>query len=485
MTDNRIYDTIAKRCGGDIYIGVVGPVRTGKSTFIRKFLDSVLIPNIENEYDKERAKDEVPQSGSGRTVTTTEPKFIPAEAAQIKIGSTQFNARMIDCVGYMVDGAMGAEEDGASRMVMTPWSREPMPFTEAAELGTEKVVREHSTIAMLVTTDGSILDIPRENYIAAEERVAAELKETGKPFAIILNSSSPETEEAHALAVSLEKKYGAPVALVNCTKLNSDDAGEILSLVVGEFPLKELVFKLPDWCTVLPKGHPLKVSIRERICQIAGRVKKISELERELEQSREIAKLSLDAGLGICRIDMPLRKEDYYSTVSELAGISLSSDRELFSALIELSAAKREYDKVKAALTDVKDKGYGIVMPTREELTISEPILVKQGSGYGIKVTASAESIHMIKTGIKADVCPVIGSEEQSEEVMKTMLGDYDEDPSKLLESKLLGRSIYDLVSDGMNAKLLHMPQDARGRLGETLERIINEGSNGLICILL
>ncbi len=485
MADNSIYTTINERCGGNIYIGVVGPVRTGKSTFIRRFMDCLIIPGIENEYDRERAQDEIPQSGSGRTITTTEPKFTPSEAVKIKLGETELNARMIDCVGYMIDGAMGAFEDGTERMVMTPWSDEPIPFSTAGEIGTEKVVREHSTVAMLMTTDGSICDIPRENYVNAEERAARELRACGVPYAIILNSASPQTKEAHALAESLEEKYGAPVALVNCAELSSEDAKEILSLAVGQFPVCELSFRLPEWCSPLPEGHGLIAELKEKVIAFAKGIKKISDVDAACIGSSDITKTSFDAGTGKGVFSVSVPDEVYYSTLSELCGIEIGGARQLLDSMIELSYAKREYDKVKDAMADAREKGYGIVMPSSDELKLSEPQLLKQSAGYGIKVSATADSYHIIKTGLKTDVCPVVGSEEQSLEVVKSMSAEYEEDPVRLLDSKMFGRSLADLVSDGMNSKLMHIPDESRAKLSQTLEKIMNEGANGLICILL
>ena len=485
MSENKIYETIAKRCGGDVYVGVVGPVRTGKSTFIHRFMESVVLPNIQDEYERERALDEIPQSGSGKTITTTEPKFVPCEAVKVNLDGTDINVRLIDCVGYMVDGAIGAMEEDEWRMVVTPWSEEPMPFVKAAEMGTEKVVREHSTIAMLVTTDGSITDIPRESYIEAEERVVRELKEAEKPFAIILNSASPEGAEAHALAVELEEKYGAPVALVNCTRLNSDDVQAILGLVVGEFPVKELRFTLPDWTSLLPEEHEINRVIFDTISTFADSVKKFSDVKSYSEKNDEISLISLDAGSGKGEFAINLGKNDYYSAMSEISGVPFKTDKELFSTVIEMAEAKREYEKVKSALLDVKERGYGIVMPNADGLKLSEPELIKQSGGYGVKVSAEAESIHMIKTRIRADVCPTFASAEQSEEVIKNMSADYEEDPKQLLESKVFGRSLYELVSDGMHSKLMHMSDESRAKMSQTLERIINEGASGLICILL
>ena len=485
MTDTNIYETIKERCGGNIYIGVVGPVRTGKSTFIRKFLDCVVLSNIENEYDRERTQDEIPQSGSGKTITTTEPKFTPSEAVNISVGGTRLSARIIDCVGYMIEGASGVFEEGAERMVMTPWSDEPMPFSKAGEIGTEKVVKEHSTIAMLVTTDGSICGIPRSSYIPAEERAARELESSNVPFAIILNSAVPESEEAHKLAESLEEKYKVPVALVNCERLNGDDALAILSLVVGEFPIKELTFRLPKWLSALPEGHRILGEINNRIGCFSSEIKKLSDVDRALKCSADITGVSLDAASGCGVFSLPLSTEVYYSAIKELTGIEISGERELFTKLMELSKMKSEYDKITDAFCEARERGYGIVMPSYEEIELSEPKLQKQTAGYGIKVCAKAESYHIIRTDLQADICPVVGSLEQSEEVIKNMNIEYEEDPKKLLDTKLFGRSLYDLVKDGMNAKLIHIPDEARGKLSKTLERIMNEGADGLICILL
>lgn len=486
MADNSIYKDIAKRTGGDIYIGVVGPVRTGKSTFIHKFLENVIIPNIENEFYRSRATDEAPQSASGRTIMTTEPKFVPEESVEIKIGEdTVFNVKMIDCVGYVVDGALGGEEDGAVRMVKTPWNEEPIPFSEAAEIGTKKVIGEHSTIGILVTTDGTIGDIPRENYIDAEQRVAKELKDVGKPFAIVLNSKFPESEEAHALAVSLEEKYGVPVALVNCTAINADDIREILALVLSQFPVRSLTFRLPDWINVLPEEHRLHVAIMEKIQNFAMNTEKLGDIEASLNLNEGIERIVTNAGDGTAEFKIPISNEEYYSVISEFAGFEIKDEEALLSVIKNLGTVEREYKKVASALRDVEEKGYGIVMPSSDELILDEPKLTKQNGGWGVKVSASAEAIHMIKTGIRTELCPVVGTEEQTEEVVKYLLDEFEEDPKRVWESNMFGKSLYDLVNDGMNAKLINIPDDAREKLGETLEKVVNEGANGLICILL
>ncbi len=486
MAGNSIYKDIAKRTGGDIYIGVVGPVRTGKSTFIHKFLDSVVIPNIENEFDKARTVDEIPQSASGRTIMTTEPKFVPDESVKIKMeDGTELNVKMIDCVGYIVDGALGGEEDGEKRMIMTPWSNETMSFEKAAEIGTGKVIGEHSTIGILVTTDGSIGDIQRENYIEAEERVARELKELGKPFAIVLNSKFPESEDAHTLAVALEEKYGVPVALVNCTALNADDIREILGLVLSQFPVRSLTFNLPKWTEVLSETHPIQLSVMEKIENFAASTDKLGDIETSISLSEGIERVSVNAGDGTAEFEIPMSSDEYYSVMTELTGIEITDEKSLLSTMIRLGETEKEYKKVESALKDVREKGYGIVMPRPEELVLDEPKLTKQSGGWGVKVSASAESIHMIKTGIKTELCPVVGTEEQTEEVVKYLLDELEEDPKRVWESNMFGKSLYDLVNDGMNAKLTNIPEESREKLGETLEKVVNEGANGLICILL
>ena len=485
MQDNSIYRDIAKRTGGDIYIGVVGPVRTGKSTFIHRFLDCVVLPNIEDEYDRQRTIDEIPQSATGRTVMTTEPKFVPDESVKINVGEAELNVKMVDCVGYMVDGALGSEENGEQRMIMTPWSDTAMPFTEAAELGTSKVIGEHSTIGMLVTTDGSITDIPRESYIEAEERVANELKRLGKPFAIVLNSARPSSDEAKSLAIELEKKYGVPVALVSCPDLNADDIREILALVLGEFPIRELKFKLPEWTLVLPSDHAVRCEMIDSINRFTEEAVKIGDILTNAEKRDDIEVIRIDAGDGTGELALPLSDEIYYNTLTEMTGLEVNDKKNLFKTVTELATVKQKYDKIEDALNDVESKGYGIVMPTADEMHLDEPKLVRQANGYGVRVSARAESIHMIKTGIRADLCPVVGTAEQSEEVVKYLISEYEDAPKKVWESNMFGKSLYDLVSDGMRSKLDHMPEESREKLGETLERIINEGAGGLLCILL
>ena len=492
MTSTSVYKDIAERTGGDIYIGVVGPVRTGKSTFIKKFMEAAIIPNISEESEKKRAIDEMPQSASGKTVMTTEPKFVPDEAVKITVDdATEFKVKMIDCVGYIVPEAIGQLEDGQVRMVHTPWSEEQLPFNDAAELGTKKVIHDHSTIGMLVTTDGSIGDIPRESYIEAEERVAKELSEINKPFAIILNSANPSDNAAISLAYDLEKKYNAPVALVNCLELNSEDISHIIELVLDEFPITELTFSLPEWTNALPSEHFIKKTMLEFAKESAYGISKMGDAKRVFNSIFEddlIERCSLtdiNAGNGKVNLKIEFQNDLYYKTISELTGLNISSEGELLSLVKELAETKKKYDKVSTALNEVLEKGYGIVMPDIDELRLQEPKIMKHAGGYGVKLKASAQSIHMIKAEIETEINPIVGTEEQSEELIKYMLEEFNEDPRKIWESNMFGKSLYELVNEGLHNKLEHMPEESRQKLAETLERIINEGSGGLICILL
>ncbi len=492
MPDFAIYQDIAERTGGDIYVGVVGPVRSGKSTFIKRFMESVVLPNIGEGYSRDRARDELPQSAGGKTVMTTEPKFIPEEAVPIVIGeNARMRVRMIDCVGYIVPDAMGTVEDGAPRMVRTPWQEEPMPFAEAAETGTRKVITDHSTIGMLVTTDGTIGEIPRESYVEAEERIVDELKALKKPFAIILNSKSPSSEAATALAYELEGKYGVPVALVNCLELDADDIREILGLVLEEFPVSEVSVSLPEWTTALEETHPIRASVLASIRKCAEKVAKMGDVkeafsgmnENEYIERAEVE--DIDLGTGKANIRLETAPALYYQVISELTGLSISDEKGLMETLRDLADVKTKYDKVAEALREVNETGYGIVMPDVEELRLDEPQIAKQSGGYGVKLRAAAQSIHMIRANIETEINPVVGTEQQSEDLVKYLLREFETDPRSIWESNLFGRSLYEIVNEGLHAKLDHIPESSRKKLSETLERIVNEGSNGLICILL
>ena len=492
MSDHSIYRDIAERTGGDIYIGVVGPVRSGKSTFIKRFMESLVLPNITEGYSRDRARDEMPQSAAGKTVMTTEPKFIPDEAVTIKLDdSAILRVKMIDCVGYIVPEALGTIENGQPRMVRTPWSDDPMPFVEAAEMGTYKVITEHATIGMLVTTDGSIGDISRESYVEAEERVVKELKAMGKPFAMILNSAHPSSEEAVALAYELESKYEVPVALVSCLDLDGEDIRHILEMVLHEFPVSEVRIRLPRWTTALEPTHRIHTALIGQIRRSADRVKKIGDIrdafadfaDHEYIESASVDEV--DLGTGKAQITLNMADGLYYQTISELTGFDIDGEEALISLLKDLSAMKSEYDKVVEALQDCDEKGYGIVMPSVEDMRLDEPEIVRQSGGYGVRLRASASSVHMIRANIQAEVSPMVGSEQQSEDLVRYMLREFEEDPRRIWESNMFGKSLYELVNEGIHSKLEHMPEASRKKLSETLERIINEGSGGLICILL
>lgn len=492
MAEHSIYQDIAERTGGDIYIGVVGPVRTGKSTFIKRFMESLVLPNIDDGYSRDRARDEMPQSAAGKTVMTTEPKFVPDEAVTIRIDDcASLRVKMIDCVGYIVSDALGTIENGQPRMVHTPWQEEPMPFVEAAEMGTEKVIREHSTIGMLITTDGSIGEIARESYVAAEERIVHELKSIGKPFAMVLNSANPSSEQAIALAYELEEKYDVPVALVSCIDLDAEDIRHILELVLHEFPVSEMKISFPSWIDALDETHPIKTSLRNSVCACADRIHKTGEVKNavtdlannEYVKSFRIEEINLGTGTVLLKIEC--EEALYYSVISELTGFAISDEASLIALLKNLSDLKFRYDRVSEALEMAEEKGYGIVMPSIDELHLEEPEIVKQAGAYGVRLCASAQSIHMIRANIETEINPIVGTAQQSEELVKSMLRELEENPSKIWESNVFGKSLYELVNDGLHTKLEHMPEESRTKLSETLERIINEGSGGLICIIL
>ena len=492
MAEHSIYHVIAERTGGDIYIGVVGPVRTGKSTFIKRFMEALVLPNIAEGYSRERARDEMPQSAAGKTVMTTEPKFIPDEAVPINIDScSTFRVKMVDCVGYIVPEALGTIEDGQPRMVRTPWRAEPMPFVEAAEMGTHKVISEHSTIGMLVTTDGSIGDISRPSYVEAEERIVNELKALGKPFAVILNSARPQSDEAIALAYELEAKYEVPVALVSCIDLDAEDIRHILELVLHEFPVCEVRVSLPEWTTALDDNHRIKVSLLNDIKDCAGKINKTGDIQNAFStlSNNEYIKSAtineIDLGTGCASISVSMKDGLYYDVISELTGFDIGGEEELISLLKSLAEMKERYDRIESALDEAEERGYGIVMPDVRELHLADPEIVKQAGGYGVRLRASAQSIHMIRANIETEINPIVGTEQQSEDLDKYMLKEFEEDPQRIWSSNMFGKSLYELVNEGLHSKLEHMPEASRTKLSETLERIINEGSGGLICIIL
>ena len=464
----------------------------GKSTFIKNFMDLLVIPNIDNEYKKERARDELPQSAGGRTIMTTEPKFIPNEAVEITIGDNlKFKTRLVDCVGYLVNNAIGYLEDDMPRMVKTPWYEEEIPFEEAAEIGTRKVIAEHSTIGILVTTDGSITDIPREDYISAEERVVKELKELNKPFVIVLNSDDPFSDYTKALARKLEEKYEVSVLPTDCSRLDIEDIDDIFSKILYEFPIETININFPRWVDGLPDDHWLKVELYDEIKKAFDNIRILKQVDHgisQLQNTKVITKTSLSEvrlGEGSVNVSIDFIDEFFYNVLSVIFGVDLDNEGTLFSTMTEFSRTKKQYDKIACALEEVKATGYGIVTPSIDELILEEPEMVKQGSRFGIKLKAKAPSIHMIRADIETEVSPIVGSEKQSEDLVNYLLSEFESDPKKIWESNIFGKNLHELVNEGLQNKLSRMPEDAQGKLQETLERIVNEGSGGLICIIL
>lgn len=491
MADYEIYKDIAKRTSGDIYIGVVGPVRTGKSTFIKQFMDLMVLPNIQG-YSKERARDELPQSAEGKTIMTTEPKFVPNESVEVKLDEgIAFKVRLIDCVGYLIDGANGHLEEENPRMVSTPWSEEKLPFTMAAEIGTQKVIKDHSTIGIVVTTDGSIVDIPRNNYIPAEERVINELKELNKPFVIVLNSKTPYSEAAQRVATELRNKYGVPVVAVNVAQLKEENVAEIMETVLYEFPIVQINIRLPKWVETLPGDHWLKAGIIENTKAMANNAQGLKEIKSALnnfDNNEDIKKAyieKIDAGNGEVFIELGLKDNLFYDVLSEQTGAEIKDEYQLFSIIKELSLAKKGYDKIKFALDQVNTKGYGIVVPELEEMNVDIPQVVKNGNGYGVKINAVAPAIHLIKTDVLTTISPVVGSQQQSEELADYLKKEYETDCTKAMEYSIFGKSLGNLMNEELHTKLSRLPEDTQIKLKMTMEKIINEGNGGMICILL
>lgn len=487
-----LYQDIAKRTEGDIYIGVVGPVRTGKSTFIKRFMEAMVLPKIESKPRRDRATDELPQSGSGKTIMTTEPKFIPEEAVKITLeGNVSFNVRMIDCVGYIVPSALGYIENQQPRMVMTPWFDREIPFNMAAEIGTKKVITEHSTIGLVITTDGSISDIPRAEYEEAEQRVIDELKNINKPFVVLLNCVSPKSQKCRELREVLQERYQVPVIAVNCMELGEEDIGEILSSILYEFPVKEVALSIPTWIMNLEKGHWLREAIYGQVRAVAPALSRLTGVDATIRGLTEceyiddarVSDINLGTGSVRCRVDID--HSLFYRILGEATGLAIAGEEDLLPCMVELAKTKAQYDKIAGALEEVNATGYGIVMPGLSELTLEKPEIVKQGGRYGVRLRASAPSIHMMRADITTEVAPIVGSERQSEELVHYLLQEFEETPEKIWESNIFGKSLHELVNEGLHNKLYRMPMDARMKMQETIERIINEGCSGLICIIL
>ncbi|AIG26209.1 stage IV sporulation protein A [Brevibacillus laterosporus LMG 15441] len=487
-----IFKDIAERTGGDIYLGIVGPVRTGKSTFIKRFMEQAVIPNIPSEADRIRATDELPQSASGKTIMTTEPKFVPNQAVQINVTEgLNINVRLVDCVGYTVAGAKGFEDENGPRMVNTPWYEEPVPFEEAAEVGTRKVIQEHSTIGIVVTTDGSIAEIPREGYVDAEERVVAELKEVGKPFVILINSTRPRSEETQALRLELQEKYDVPVVALSVDSMTESEVLLILKEVLFEFPVHEVNVNLPSWVMVLESGHWLRQNYEEAVGLTVKDIRRLRDVDRVVGQFNEYefiekaALAGMDMGHGVAEIDLIAPDHLYDQILMEIVGEEISGKDHLLRIMQEFAHAKREYDQVAEALHMVRSTGYGIAAPSLHEMTLDEPEMIRQGPRFGVRLKATAPSIHMIRVDVESEFAPIIGTEKQSEELVRYLMQDFDKDPLAIWNSDIFGRSLHSIVREGIQAKILMMPDNARYKLQETLGRIINEGSGGLIAIIL
>ena len=486
---DSIYQDIALRTGGNVYIGVVGPVRTGKSTLIKRVMETLVIPAIEDPYRRERARDELPQSGSGKTIMTSEPKFVPEEAAEISPdGTAKLRVRMIDSVGYMIPGAVGAQEDGTERMVTTPWYDHEIPMTQAAELGTKKVMQEHCTIGLVVTTDGTITDIPREDYLEAEKRAITDMQKTGKPFLIIINSREPGSGAADAAKAHIQQTYGLEPVVADCQALDKEGIARLMKKLLYTFPMTKLQVFLPRWLDALEKDHPVKAALYQTLLERAGQIRNLGQAETvlqalgELEQVQDFKVQSVDLAQGTVSCVIVLPQQLYYEILSAKAGLPIENDAQLLSLLMELSQVKQEYDKLSDALSSVRATGYGVVRPTAEEMTLEQPQLIKKGSACGVKLKAGAPSIHMVRVDIDTEINPMVGDEKQSRDLIDHLTG---EDPEKLWQSNIFGKSVHDMIQEGLNAKLLGMGDEVKGKFRGTLTRIVNEGATGLICLIL
>lgn len=485
----NIYQDIAARTGGNIYIGVVGPVRTGKSTFVKRFMETLVIPNIEDPYRRDRARDELPQSGSGKTIMTSEPKFIPEEAVEISPdGTAKMRVRMIDSVGYMVEGAVGAEENGVLRMVTTPWFDTEIPMTEAAELGTKKVMQEHCTVGIVVTTDGTITDIPRADYVESEKRAIKDMQATGKPFLVIVNSREPNGEQARIVMAQIAEDFGIEPVAADCQAMTTEDIALLLHDLLYAFPMSSLHIHLPRWMDVLEPTHPVKAALYEALLQRSQQIGTLTQAEpilSTLTQLPDVLELSckdvsLATGTVSCTITFPDKL--FYGILSSNAGVTIESDSQLLKLLKELSAIRKEYDKISDALHSVQATGYGIVMPTAEEMTLQKPEVIRKNGACGVRLKAGAPSIHMIRVDIDTQINPMVGDEKQSQALIDSMMGD---DPDTLWQSNIFGKSVYELIQEGLTSKLVRTPEEVRTQFRGTLTRIVNEGATGLICLIL
>lgn len=491
MEKFEIYDDIKSRTNGDIYIGVVGPVRVGKSTFITQFMKELVVPNITEKHAKERTLDELPQSADGKTIMTTQPHFVPNEAVRIKVAGADMKVRMIDCVGYLVSGVMGHTEDDKPRLVKTPWSEQDMPFEEAAELGTKKVMEDHSTVGIVVTTDGSITEIPRASYIEAEERVVAEMKSTGKPFVMVLNTKSPQAADTKKLVASLSEKYDVPVLPINAQDLKDGDVDKVFEKLLGEFPVKSIRVKMPEWLRALSFDNEIIMEITQEIKKMGSQVERLSQMDKnqlaftESDCFDPITFSNIELGEGVVKFNVIPKEGLFYQVLSNTCGYEIKDDYGLVNYIKELAVAKLEYDKIKFALDEVKQTGYGIVEPRKEEFELGEPEIIKQGSRFGVKIKASAPSLHIMRVDVDTEVTPLVGTEDQSQDLAKNLMEQFEADPESIWDTNILGRSLYSLIGDNINSKIVMMPVEAQRKMRKTLGRIVNEGKGGVICILL
>lgn len=492
MDNFDVFRDIATRTGGDIYIGVVGAARTGKSTFIKKFMDLLVVPNIEDENVKKRVIDELPQSGAGRTIMTTEPKFVPDEAVLVNIKEgIDVNVRLIDCVGFPIEGAVGYQDENGPRMVRTPWSEDEMAFEEAAEVGTRKVIEDHSTMGIVVITDGSVTDIPRENYLEAEEVAITKLKELGKPFVIVLNSRYPNEVETIELAQELEIQYEVPVIPVDCAQLSHGAIMQILEEALFEFPVIEVNVNLPKWIDELDEDHWLRKQFEDVVTEAIGQVKRLRDIDGAIEtlsradNVQDVMLEQMDMGTGVANVEMSIDDGLFFRVLNEVSGYAIEGEHDLLKIINQLSHAKREFDKVEIGLNEVREKGYGVVPPILSEMVLEEPELIKQGGRFGVKLKASAPALHIIKTDVTTEITPLMGTEKQCEDLVRYMLEKFEENPAQIWEYDIFGKSLHELVRENIQSKLQRMPDNAQDKLQETLKRIVNEGSGGLICIII
>ena len=491
MERYEIYEDIKQRTNGDIYVGVVGPVRSGKSMFISQFMQNLVIPNIDNKQTKERAIDELPQSAEGKTIMTTQPKFVPAEAVDININNINMKVRMVDCVGYFVSGAMGHEENNKPRLVKTPWSEKELPFEDAAIIGTNKVITEHSTIGIMMTTDGTITDLPRSAYIEAEEKVINQLKQTQKPFVLVVNSINPNSPETQKLTQSLSKKYNVSAVSINVKQLSSLDIENILEKVLLEFPIKSLKVKMPQWLRALEPTDTIIQSIIQEVKKFGDGAEKIGQIDKtnvaflESEDFEPLTVGSIKMGEGTVEFDIKPRQSLFYKVLSRQCGTLIKDDYHLVKFIKELAHAKQEYDKLEQALEQVNENGYGIVVPKLDSMVLENPQVVKQSGRYGVKIKATAPSLHIMKVDIETEINPLVGTEEQSKDLVNYLQNEFDENPNAVWQTNMFGKTLHDLVSEGMGNKIKAMPIEAQRKMRKTLGRIVNEGKGGIICILL